>query len=95
MRKDLSAGRSVHTMCAVVGLDVHSEKTYATVLDQDGRVVKQERMLNEEVPDFLRLFNVEKVGLEAGSYMAPLYRSLVDEGVSSAGFTPHEDPLYC
>jgi len=26
-------------MSAFVGLDVHSEKTFATVLDQDGRVV--------------------------------------------------------
>jgi len=34
-------------MSAFVGLDVHSEKTFATVLDQDGRVVTQRRMINE------------------------------------------------
>jgi len=45
-------------MSAFVGLDVHSEKTFATVLDQ----------------------NVEKVGLEASTYVAPLYRALVKEG---------------
>jgi len=29
---------------------------------------------------FLRLFNVEKAGLEASTYAAPLYRALVKEG---------------
>ena len=67
-------------MSAFVGLDVHSEKTFATVLDQDGQVVAQRRMMNELVPSFLRLFNVEKVGLEASTYVAPLYRALVREG---------------
>jgi transposase len=37
-------------------------------------------MINELVPSFLRLFNVEKVGLEASTYVAPLYRALVKEG---------------
>jgi len=67
-------------MSAFVGLDVHSEKTFATVLDQDGRVVAQRRMLNELVPSFLGLFNVGKVGLEASTYVAPLYRALVMDG---------------
>ena len=67
-------------MSTFVGLDVHSEKTFATVLDQDGRVVAQRRMMNEHVPNFLKLFNVEKVGLEASTYVAPLYRALVREG---------------
>jgi len=80
MRKDLCERRSSHVMSAFVGLDVHSEKTFATVLDQDGRVVAQRRMMNEHVPDFLKLFNVEKVGLEASTYVAPLYRALVREG---------------
>ena len=77
MRKDLCGRRSGHVMSAFVGLDVHSEKTFATVLDQDGQVVAQRRMINELVPSFLRLFNVEKVGLEASTYVAPLYRTLV------------------
>lgn len=67
-------------MSAFVGLDVHSEHTYATVLDQDGRVVAQERMLNEHVPTFLRLFDVERVGLEASTHVAPMYRALVGGG---------------
>jgi len=67
-------------MSAFVGLDVHKEKTFATVLDQDGRVVAQRRIMNEHVPDFLKLFNVERVGLEASTHVAPLYRALVKEG---------------
>jgi len=80
MRKDLCGRRSSHVMSAFVGLDVHSEKTFATVLDQDGRVVAQRRIMNELVPSFLENFNVEKVGLEASTYVAPLYRALVKEG---------------
>jgi len=72
MRKDLCGRRSSHVMSAFVGLDVHSEKIFATVLDQDGWVVAQRRMLNEHVPNFLKLFNVEKVGLEATGLTARL-----------------------
>jgi len=67
--------RSSHEHLCRFGCD--SEKTFATVLDQDGRVVAQRRKL---VLGFLRLFNVEKVGLEASTYVAPLYRALVKEG---------------
>ena len=62
MRNDLFGRRSSHVVSAFVGLDVHAEHTFATVLDRDGRVVAQRRMMNEHVPNFLRLFNVEKVG---------------------------------
>jgi transposase len=37
-------------------------------------------MPNEEVPDFLRPHDVEKVAMEASTSIAPLYRKLVDEG---------------
>jgi len=67
-------------MSAFVGLDVHSESTYATVLGLDGRVVDQRKMPNEHVPGFLRLFKVERVGLEASTHVAPLYRTLVKKG---------------
>ena len=61
-------------------MDVHSESTYATVLGPDGRVLAQERMANELVPAFLRPYGVERVGLEASTYITPLYRRLVEEG---------------
>jgi transposase len=63
-------------MSAYIGLDVHKDWTFATVLDQAGRVVAQRKLAN--VPSFLEKFNVLKVGLE--SYVVPLYRALVDRG---------------
>jgi len=50
--------RSSHGMSAYIGLDVHKEWTFATVLDQDGRVVDQRKLLNEHFPvslEFLML----------------------------------------
>ena len=80
MGRDLDGGHSCHVMSAFVGLDVHSESTFAAVIGPDGRVVAQRRMLNGHVPNFLRLFNVERVGLEVSTHGAPLYRTLVGEG---------------
>lgn len=55
---------SRHVMNAYIRLDVHSENAFVTVLDQDGRVAAQKRIVNEHVPNFLRLFNLKKVGLK-------------------------------
>jgi len=60
MRRDLNLGRSSHPMSAYVGLDVHKDFTFATVLDQS-RVVVQRKLANELVQSFLESFNVEKV----------------------------------
>ena len=59
--------RSSHGMSAYIGLDVHKEWTFATVLDQNGRVVDQRKLLNEHVPSFVGNFKVEKIGLEAST----------------------------
>ncbi|MGC8999277.1 MAG: IS110 family transposase, partial [Candidatus Bathyarchaeia archaeon] len=67
-------------MSAYIGLDVHKDWTFATVLDQNGRVVVQRRLPNELVPSFVGNFHVEKIGLEASTYVAPLYRVLVNRG---------------
>jgi len=67
-------------MSAYIGLDVHKDWTFATVLDQSGRVVAQRKLANEHVPSFLEQFNVEKVGLESSTYVVPLYRALVGRG---------------
>jgi len=67
-------------MSAYIGLDVHKDYTFATVLDQTGRVVVQKRLPNEHVPSFLEEFNVLKVGLEASTHVFPLYRALVGRG---------------
>jgi len=41
-------------MSAYVGLDVHKDFTFATVLDQTGRVVVQRKLANEYVPSCAR-----------------------------------------
>jgi len=72
---------SGHTMSAVFcGLDIHKESTYATVLDQTGQVVTQRRVKNEDVPEFLEPHKVNRVAMEAFTYIIPIYRKLVGEG---------------
>ena len=51
-------GRSSHVMSAYIGLDVHKVWSFATVLDQTGRVVARRKLENEHVPSFLEEFNV-------------------------------------
>lgn len=65
---------------AYCGLDVHKESTYATVLDQTGQVVTQRRMRNEEVPEFLEPLNIDRVAMEASTYIILMYRRLVEDG---------------
>jgi hypothetical protein len=67
-------------MSAYIGLDVHKDWTFATDLDQNGRVVAQRKLENEHVPSFLEQFNVLRVGLESSTYIVPLYRALADRG---------------
>lgn len=62
------------------GLNVHKESTYATVLGQDGEVITQKRMKNEEIPGFLEPLNVEGVAMEASTYIIPMYRKLTEQG---------------
>jgi transposase len=64
----------------VSGLDVHKEYTYATILGPDGEKLAQRKMPNEEVPDFLKPYRVERVAMEATTSIAPLYRRLTEEG---------------
>jgi transposase len=53
--------------------------TFPTIFDQDGEIVTQRRMPNEEVPDFLKPYGVEQVAMEATTNIAPLYRRLKQE----------------
>jgi transposase len=62
------------------GLDVHKESTYATIINIFGEVQTQKRMKNEEIPDFLEPYQVEKVAMEASTYIMPLYRELTEQG---------------
>jgi transposase len=68
-------------MSAIVcGLDVHKESTYATVLDRDGQVTVQRKMLNEDIPAFLETTRPERLAMEASTYIIPLYRKLTEQG---------------
>ena len=81
MKEVIPKRRSCHTMNAVYGgLDVHKESTYATVLDSKGQAVTQKRMKKEEIPGFLKPLNVEKVAMEASTYIIPMYWKLVEQG---------------
>jgi transposase len=69
-------------MSAYVGLDIHSDHTFATVINQEGKIVCKKRMANDQVLSFLKPFEVEKVGFEASTSVAPIYRALSKEGYS-------------
>ena len=62
------------------GLDVHKETTYATIINIYGEVQTQKRMKNEEIPEFLEPYQVEKVAMEASTYIMPLHRKPSDQG---------------
>jgi hypothetical protein len=62
------------------GLDVHKESTYATIINVFGEVQIQRRTKNEEIPEFLEPLQVEKVAMEASTYIMPLYRQLTGKG---------------
>jgi transposase len=64
----------------VVGLDVHKDSTYATILNPEGKIVNQTRMNNERGLSYLSHFNVGKVAMEASTQAVPLYRQLMKEG---------------
>jgi len=62
------------------GLDVHKESTYATIINVFGEVLTQKRMRNEEVIEFLEPYQVEKVAMEASTYIMPLHREMTGRG---------------
>jgi hypothetical protein len=68
-------------MIAVVcGQNIHKESTYATVMGPDGDILVQGRMTNQDVPSFLEPLKVDKVAMEASTYIIPMYRGLVENG---------------
>jgi len=64
----------------VCGLDVHKDSTCATILDCDGRVVSQRRIVNERVLSYLSDYQIDRIGMEASNQVAPLYRKLTRNG---------------
>lgn len=61
-----------------VGLDVHKNYLQAAVLDDDGQLIKQQRIPNsrEEVTSFFATMRNAKVAIEASSMWYPIYQLL-------------------
>jgi len=64
----------------VCGLDVHKDSIYATILNDEGKVINQTRMSNERVLSYLAHYKVNKVAMESSTAVAPLYRQLESKG---------------
>ena len=73
--------------------NVHKETTYATIINIYGEVQTQKRMKNEEIPDFLEPYQVEKVAMEASTYIMPLHRKLTDQGYQITVSHPRKTKL--
>jgi hypothetical protein len=56
------------------GLDVHKDSTYATGMNQKGKIVNQTKMGDERALSYLSHFGVSKVAMESSNQVAPLYR---------------------
>ena len=80
MRSVKRRGRSGHFMSALIcGLDVHKDSTYATILNNEGKVINQMRMDNEKVLSYLTHYKVNRVAMESSTAVAPLYRQLAEQ----------------
>jgi transposase len=58
------------------GLDVHKDSTYATIMDCNGEIVSQRRMVNDRVLSYLSDYQINRIGMEASNQIVPLYRQL-------------------
>ncbi|KXA91909.1 hypothetical protein AKJ63_00445 [candidate division MSBL1 archaeon SCGC-AAA259D18] len=69
-------------MTMFVGLDVHKEYHHATVMDEDGEILRRQRFPNslEEVKSFFSDIDDGKVALEASYFWKPVYDELEEMG---------------
>ena len=65
-----------------IGLDVHKQVCYGTVMDEKGKVVKQAKFTNapEGLEAFMEGFDEAQVAMEAGYCWQPLYDRLEETG---------------
>ena len=65
-----------------VGLDVHKRVCYGTMMDEEGRVVKQDQFSNdpEGLKEFMDGVDEAMVAMEAGYCWQPLYDDLEEAG---------------
>ena len=71
----------VKNMPKYVGLDIHKQTCYATVVDEDGKA-KQKRFAStlEGFKEFFKDLAPAEVAMEAGRFWQPVYDYLVDAG---------------
>ncbi|MEW6592910.1 MAG: IS110 family transposase [Candidatus Hadarchaeota archaeon] len=69
-------------MTKYVGLDVHKRTCHATVMDENGAIIRQEKFLNrtEELDRFFEGMRGAKVAMEAGYCWQPAYYRLEGMG---------------
>ena len=69
-------------MAKYVGVDVHVQTCHATVMDESGEIVKQEKFRNElgELERFFRGIDDAEVAMEACYCWQPVYDFLENEG---------------
>jgi transposase len=93
--RSVSSARSCHSMSALVcGLDVHKESTYATIRDEEGKVVNQTKMNNERMILYLEGHKVRKVAMESSTAVAPLFRQLSSKRYEVVVFHPKNTPYF-
>lgn len=65
-----------------VGLDVHKRVCYGTVMDEKGKIVKQDKFTNdlEALDEFMEDLDEALVAMEAGYCWQPLYDRLLESG---------------
>ena len=69
------------SMCMYIGLDVHKNYLQAAVLDDEGQLLKQERIPNskDEIINFFQEFNKAKIAIESSSTWYPIYQLLSEK----------------
>jgi hypothetical protein len=79
----------------VVGLDVHKDSTYATILNPEGKIVNQTRMNNERGP-FVPVTLQRWQGCHGSFHSGSAVVQTVDEGrILRVCFSSQEDALHC
>jgi len=91
IKSRVQSSSSINTLFC--GMDVHKESTYATIINIFGEVQTQKRMKNEEIPEFIEPYRVEKVAMEALTYITPLHRELSEQGYNITVSHPRKTKL--
>ena len=73
----------MHSMNAQLfcGLDVHrSGSSYAAIVDERGELVKERKLSNDSIPEFIGSYRPTRIAMEASSSITSIYRALVRDG---------------